>query len=90
MTWSTRCSPQTPTMLWTRSPRAEAVSEVRGSEDFVSISIAFKRIKNILRQARETSKSIAGKWDDSGVTEDAEEPNWQRRSVPRFLSSATT
>ncbi len=29
--------------------RAEAVSEVRGSEDFVSISVAFKRIKNILR-----------------------------------------
>ncbi len=33
--------------------RAEAVSEVRGSEDFASISVAFKRIKNILRQARE-------------------------------------
>ena len=32
--------------------RAEAVSEVRGSEDFASISVAFKRIKNILRQAR--------------------------------------
>jgi len=33
--------------------RAEAVSEVRGSEDFVSISIAFKRMKNIVRQAHE-------------------------------------
>ncbi len=29
--------------------RAEAVSEVRGSEDFISISIAFKRMKNIVR-----------------------------------------
>ena len=39
--------------------RAEAVTGVRGSEDFASISVAFKRIKNILRQARETKKSIA-------------------------------
>jgi len=29
--------------------RAEAVSEVRGSEGFVSISVAFKRIKNIVQ-----------------------------------------
>ncbi len=28
--------------------RAEALSEVRGSEDFISISLAFKRIKNIV------------------------------------------
>jgi glycyl-tRNA synthetase beta chain len=40
--------------------RAEAVSQVRGSADFESISIAFKRIKNILRQARETGKQIGG------------------------------
>ncbi len=39
--------------------RAEAVSEVRGSEDFASISVAFKRMKNILRQARETNKTSA-------------------------------
>ena len=30
--------------------RAEAVSQVRGSEDFQAIGAAFKRIKNILRQ----------------------------------------
>jgi glycyl-tRNA synthetase beta chain len=36
--------------------RAEAVSKVRGSADFASISVAFKRIKNILRQAAETGK----------------------------------
>ncbi len=38
--------------------RAEAVAQVRGSEDFAHISVAFKRIKNILRQARETGKTI--------------------------------
>jgi hypothetical protein len=38
--------------------RAEAVAKVRPSEDFEAISVAFKRIKNILRQATE-----AGKWN---------------------------
>ncbi len=37
--------------------RAEALTAVRGSEDFAAISAAFKRIKNILRQAAE--KKIA-------------------------------
>ncbi len=54
------------------SARAEAVSEVRGSEDFASISVAFKRIKNILRQARETNKAIAAQLDESALREDAE------------------
>jgi glycyl-tRNA synthetase beta chain len=31
--------------------RAEALSAARGSEDFLAVSVAFKRIKNILRQA---------------------------------------
>jgi glycyl-tRNA synthetase beta chain len=52
--------------------RAEAVSEVRGSEDFASISVAFKRIKNILRQANETKKTIAERMDPLLLTEDAE------------------
>jgi glycyl-tRNA synthetase beta chain len=52
--------------------RAEAVTGVRGSEDFASISVAFKRIKNILRQARETNKAIAPELDSSALTEDAE------------------
>ena len=52
--------------------RAEAVSEVRGSEDFASISVAFKRIKNILRQARETSKEIASELDLAVLTESEE------------------
>ena len=52
--------------------RAEAVSEVRGSEDFASISVAFKRIKNILRQAGETNKAIAEQLDASALTEPEE------------------
>jgi len=39
--------------------RAEAVSAVRGSEDFEAISVSFKRMKNILRQAREAKHSAA-------------------------------
>jgi glycyl-tRNA synthetase beta chain len=33
--------------------RAEAVTSVRGSEDFIAVSAAFKRMKNILKQAEE-------------------------------------
>jgi glycyl-tRNA synthetase beta chain len=52
--------------------RAEAVAKVRPSEDFASISIAFKRIKNILRQARETGKHMADGIDSSLLKEEAE------------------
>jgi glycyl-tRNA synthetase beta chain len=52
--------------------RAEAVTGVRGSDDFASISVAFKRIKNILRQARETKKSMAPQLDAAALAEDAE------------------
>src|SRR5262249_8856006 len=38
--------------------RAEAVTAVRTSTDFESISVAFKRIKNILRQATESKRAI--------------------------------
>ena len=41
--------------------RAEALTQVRGSDDFAAISIAFKRIKNILRQAEEKGFAI-GNW----------------------------
>ena len=40
--------------------RAEAVTKVRASADFESVSVASKRIKNILRQASETGKQPAG------------------------------
>ena len=52
--------------------RAEAVTKVRPSSDFESISIAFKRMKNILRQAREAGKHPASSVDASALREDAE------------------
>ncbi len=52
--------------------RAEAVSHVRGSEDFAAIAVSFKRIKNILRQAREGKKSIAENVDPSLLAEETE------------------
>jgi glycyl-tRNA synthetase beta chain len=52
--------------------RAEAVSKVRGSADFESISSAFKRMKNILRQAAEKTKVIAMRVDLSGLQEESE------------------
>jgi glycyl-tRNA synthetase beta chain len=52
--------------------RAEALTRVRGSADFTSISVAFKRTKNILRQAREGGKKIAGQIDTAALTEHSE------------------
>jgi glycyl-tRNA synthetase beta chain len=40
--------------------RAEALSAVRGSDDFAAISAAFKRMKNIVRQASERSEPPSG------------------------------
>ncbi len=52
--------------------RAAAVTKVRPSGDFESISVAFKRIKNILRQASEGGKSIAPTLDSAALRESAE------------------
>jgi glycyl-tRNA synthetase beta chain len=52
--------------------RAEAVTRVRPSADFESISIAFKRMKNILRQAREAGRHPAASVDTDVLREDAE------------------
>jgi len=52
--------------------RAEAVTRVRPSADFESISIAFKRIKNILRQASETRKRVASALDAEALQDVAE------------------
>jgi len=52
--------------------RAEAVAKVRPSSDFESISVAFKRMKNILRQAAETNKKVAEPFNPSAL-KDAEE-----------------
>jgi len=52
--------------------RAEAVSKVRGSADFESISVAFKRTKNILRQSEENKRHVAGRMELSVLREDSE------------------
>jgi glycyl-tRNA synthetase beta chain len=52
--------------------RAQAVTKVRPSADFESISIAFKRIKNILRQAAETGRQVAPAIDTNAFQEAAE------------------
>jgi glycyl-tRNA synthetase beta chain len=43
--------------------RAEALTAVRGSEDVAAISAAFKRIKNILRQAEEKGFALGSPKD---------------------------
>jgi glycyl-tRNA synthetase beta chain len=52
--------------------RAEAVSKVRGSADFESISSAFKRMKNILRQASDKTKVITLRVDPAVLQEESE------------------
>jgi glycyl-tRNA synthetase beta chain len=52
--------------------RAAAVSKVRGSADFESISSAFKRMKNILRQAAEKMKVVALRVDPNALQEESE------------------
>jgi glycyl-tRNA synthetase beta chain len=53
--------------------RAQAVAKVRPSADFESISISFKRMKNILRQAEETKKRIAEPPLDTSALKQQEE-----------------
>ena len=52
--------------------RAQAVAKVRPSTDFESISVAFKRMKNILRQAAETNKKIAEPFNPAALTDQEE------------------
>jgi glycyl-tRNA synthetase beta chain len=52
--------------------RAQAVSKVRGSADFESISVAFKRMKNILRQAEENNRRIGSTLESGALTDEAE------------------
>jgi glycyl-tRNA synthetase beta chain len=52
--------------------RAEAVTAVRGSADFEGVSAAFKRMKNILSQAKEKGIATAPSVDASLVTEPTE------------------
>jgi len=52
--------------------RAQALSTVRGSADFASISVAFKRSKNILKQAQENKRRIADQVRPLELQEEAE------------------
>src|SRR5579885_1025473 len=52
--------------------RAEAVARVRPSADIEYISVAFKRMKNILRQAREAGREAASKVEPSLLQEEPE------------------
>ena len=52
--------------------RAEAVSKVRPSADFESISIAFKRAKNILRQASDNKRRIADRLQPQALHDEPE------------------
>jgi glycyl-tRNA synthetase beta chain len=52
--------------------RAEALTAVRGSEDFAAISAAFKRMKNIVRQASEKGLSSDSAVADALLTDTAE------------------
>jgi glycyl-tRNA synthetase beta chain len=54
--------------------RAEALTAVRGSDDFAAISAAFKRIKNILRQAEE-KKFALGSVSDAKLSAEAQQLN---------------
>ncbi len=63
--------------------RAEALTAVRGSEDFAAISIAFKRIKNILRQANEKGFAL-GSWDNVRAADALSLRNAASCAVPRL------
>ncbi len=64
--------------------RAQAVSKVRQSPDFESISVACKRMKNILRQAGEAGKSI-GTLNPEALQEPAEKDSPLRSHTLRRL-----
>jgi glycyl-tRNA synthetase beta chain len=61
--------------------RAEALTEVRGSEDFKAVSAACKRIKNILRQAEEKQFAI-GSVNDVRLSLEA----WQLSAAAAVLA----
>ena len=52
--------------------RANAVSAVREGADFAAVSAAFKRMANILAQAREKGVTVSGPVEDALMSHDAE------------------
>jgi glycyl-tRNA synthetase beta chain len=68
--------------------RAEAVAKVRPSPDFESISVAFKRMKNILRQAADTGKEVATHVDPAELQDPVEKE--LAAQVPRTAKQVDT
>lgn len=58
--------------------RAEAVTAVRGSDDFAAVSAAFRRMKNILAQAAEKGIAPGARTDNALLTEATEKALAQR------------
>ncbi|HEV8712168.1 MAG TPA: glycine--tRNA ligase subunit beta [Candidatus Binatia bacterium] len=67
--------------------RAKAVTATRGLEDFAQVSIAFKRIKNILGQAKATGWHTTG-FDPQEIRDDAEKA--LAAQMPTIASVADT
>ena len=65
--------------------RAEALAKVRPSTDFESISVAFKRMKNILRQAAEAGRKAGDTVDPAALKEDSEKQLAEQ--IPRTAST---
>jgi glycyl-tRNA synthetase beta chain len=60
--------------------RAEALTAVRGSDDFAAISAAFKRMKNIVRQASEKGLASGGAISDATLVDAAERALYEHSS----------
>ncbi len=52
--------------------RAQAIAKVREAEEFTAISIAFKRSKNILRQAGEKGFAVPGSLDGLAISDEGD------------------
>jgi glycyl-tRNA synthetase beta chain len=65
--------------------RAEALAKVRPSTDFESISVAFKRMKNILRQAAEAGRKTGDTVDPAALKEESEKQLAEQ--IPRTASA---
>jgi glycyl-tRNA synthetase beta chain len=66
--------------------RAQALTEVRDSEDFKAISGAFKRIKNIVRQAEEKGEVFAA-WEDGELL--SELPEAEEKALINAFNEVT-
>jgi len=61
--------------------RAEAVTELRKNKEYRSLALAFKRIKNILRQAAEKGVQVADDFDTKKMVSDEEKSLASRVTV---------